>query len=99
MNEKDEFAIINLLFTIKQYESKCNQVLVKIGDNSFGIFFMHYFFLMLINKAISYSAYINNILIINQILQVVLAVSLSYFAIEFAKKIMGKRMARELLGF
>lgn len=92
-------AVINLLLTVKQYDNQVSNILVKIGDNSFGIFFIHCFYLIFINKALSYLPHICNILVIYQLIALVLVITLSYFTVEISRKILGKKLSSVILGF
>jgi membrane-bound acyltransferase YfiQ involved in biofilm formation len=94
------FAIINLLFHIKlNYKKFKSSLLKKIGDVSYGIYYVHIFWIMISNIIIKYMPFIKDILPIAQVFQLIFSLSLSYLSISITKKIIGHKPANEFLGF
>lgn len=90
-------SMIILLFKIKEYyaENKFN-VLRKIGDYSYGIYYVMIYvviFSYLINKI----EIIKNYIFIENILKMVLVLIFSYFSVKITKKFLAKKS--ELIGF
>ena len=66
------FTIINLLMVIKPYiDNREITWLRLIGDNSFGIYYVHMFWIMISNKLLSSIVLLGDILPIYQIVQLV----------------------------
>jgi peptidoglycan/LPS O-acetylase OafA/YrhL len=94
------FTIINLLMVIKPHiDNKGITWLRLIGDNSFGIYYVHMFWIMISNKLLSSSALLGDILPLYQLVQLVFTLLFSCISIFITKKIIGEKMSRELLGF
>lgn len=92
-------SMINLFLVIKQYDTKMDNFLIKIGNNSFGIYFIHCFYLIIVNKLLNYIPYLNHILPIYQISELILTIALSYITIQITKQILGRRIANKIFGF
>ena len=92
-------AVINLAITLKQYTHKVYSLLIKLGNNSFGIYFIHYFYLIITEKVLDNLPYLGNVLVIYQLITLFLVISLSYFTIEISRKIFGIKVTNVILGF
>lgn len=92
-------SIINLFLIVMQYETKIGKLLIKIGDNSFGIYFIHIFYLICLNKLLSYIPCLGNVLILYQLMQLTLTLLLSYLTIKLVKRIFGIKISRVIFGF
>lgn len=94
------FAIINLLIIIKPYmENLKIKWLENIGDSSYGIYYIHMFWIIVSTKILSLIPYIDGILPIYQLLQLIFVIFLSYISIQFTKKTIGDKISRRYLGF
>jgi len=93
-------SIINLFFVVKENDIKIKEgIVTKIGNHSYGIFYMHCFWILIISKLMNYIPFIYNILPIYQIIEVSAAIALSTLSIVITSKIMGKKSSSKLLGF
>jgi len=93
------FAIINLLLVIKPYMEKMEIKWLKIlGDDSYGIFYVHLFWIMISYIILWYVPLIGEVLPAYQLLQVVFVVSLSCLSIFMIKAIMGRKLSGRFLG-
>lgn len=94
------FTIINLLMVIKpsMANSECKW-LKYLGDNSYGIFYIHLFWIMISYIILSFVPFIGEILPAYQLIQVTFVVILSCLSIFIIKKIIGKKSACKFLGF
>lgn len=94
------FSLINLFIAIKPYfETKHNKVLKVLGDNSFGIYFIHCFWLIVTIYILRYIPAIENVLPVVQLFQLLFAVCASLISILICKKILGKKYSSIVLGF
>lgn len=90
--------LICLLFSLKYYFiPKQNNILVILGNNSFGIFFIHIFILMLIKKLGIFSTITNQALYATVMCLMVLAIST--ITIGAVRVIIGKKVTAAIFGF
>ena len=83
------YAVIDLIMFLRDKIQPC-KILVKIGNMSFGIYFIHVFYNMIYNKLFSYSRLkINNLLII-QLIQFTVVLCLSFFTVLIVKRYLPK---------
>jgi len=92
-------AVIHYFFVIRRYNPWAPPLLVKIGNYSFGIFFIHPFFLIVIDKILSWFPVFCECLIGTHLIQLAGALLLSYYAVVIARRILGEKVARLWLGF
>lgn len=93
-------TIINLIFVLKEYGIKTKESFVtKIGNYSYGIFYVHCFWLLLVSKAMSYIPFIHSILPVYQLIELLAILALSMLSIIITDKIIGKKLASKYLGF
>jgi len=93
-------SILNLIFVIKENHIKAKDgIVTKLGNYSYGIFYVHCFWLLILSKAMSYIPVIYNILPIYQLIELSAALALSTLSIIVTNKIMGKKLSSKLLGF
>lgn len=94
------FAIINLIFVVKPYIKNTNITWLKnIGDISYGIYYVHMFWISVTYKLLSYLTISNNFLPLFQLIQLVSTIILSYLNILVTRKIIGEKRSRKYLGF
>jgi peptidoglycan/LPS O-acetylase OafA/YrhL len=93
-------SIINLIFVLKDYnfKRKLNNI-TKIGDYSYGIFYVHCFWLLIINEVIIFIPGIHNILPVYQLTQLSITLALCIISIIVTNKIIGKKLGNKYLGF
>lgn len=87
------FSIINLLFVLKPYTNIKINVLKYIGDNSYGIYYIHMLWVLITNKIYSNVTLKKDILPIYQVIQLISVVIMSLIGIRITKKIIGERLA------
>ncbi|GLI09876.1 hypothetical protein YDYSG_59090 [Paenibacillus tyrfis] len=90
---------IILVWFLREKDSKLGTVFSKIADTSFGIFFVHFFFLLLLNEShiLDYSH--NNIVaLILYFIVTIVILTLSYLFLVFSKKLL-KKHSRFLFGY
>jgi surface polysaccharide O-acyltransferase-like enzyme len=93
-------SLINLIFVVKRhYNITSGNILSFIGDNAFGIFFIHTLWLGIVNKGMAYIPIVQNILPLYQLVQLLLTITLSLLSIWVTKKIIGNKKAGFLFGF
>lgn len=92
-------SIVNLIFTLKDNIKTKESLVTKLGNYSYGIFYIHCFYLLIISKVMSYIPLVYNILPLYQVIEVVAALTLSTFTIIITNKIMGKKLSSKLFGF
>jgi len=95
-------AVINLIFVVKPYfENFKSKELKLIGDRSYGIYYIHMAYIMIVSKLISVFSnnYLENMLPFFQMIQLVLVVTLSLLSIKITKKVLGDKFSRKLFGF
>lgn len=94
------FSVINLFFVLKPYANKFeNKVLIWIGDNSYGIYYIHTFWILLSVKILSYISSINNVLPVYQFLQLIFVLVMSCVTIIIVKRLIGNRLSEKFFGF
>lgn len=94
------FAIINLLFAVKPYFKNTKIIWLKsIGDISYGIYYIHMFWISITNKILSCVTKLNNYLPLFQLIQLVSTIILSYLSILVTMKLIGEKRSRKYLGF
>jgi len=94
------FAIINLLFTIKSYAEKIRMTPLKVlGDNSYGIYYVHMVWMIISTKVLSSISVFNDCLPLYQLIQVAFVIIFSCISIFITKKIIGRKISGKLLGF
>ena len=93
-------AILNLIFVLKNY---CNilkrSIVVKIGNYSYGIFYVHYAFLLIARDLMPRVPLIGNAAPIYQLIQLSAILALSLFSIKITRKFVGRKRASKFLGF
>lgn len=89
-------AIINLIFILKPYINMKINILKVIGDNSYGIYYIHMWWIIVSNKILPIINSIKYILPIYQIIQLVIVVAMSIITIILIKKIVGNKLSRKL---
>lgn len=92
------FAIIALLLINKRDVNK-HSILSYIGDNSFGIYFIHLFWLSIIKNIFRIANITLPFIFINQIIELIGALGLSIVTIFIVKKIFGKKTSNLAFGF
>ncbi|OQB14344.1 MAG: glucans biosynthesis protein [Firmicutes bacterium ADurb.Bin193] len=94
-------CVINLILLIKKYmQPKTQKTLLTLGNNSFGIYFIHIFWLLVINNAIMpYIPFVEAVVPLYQLIQLVLTISLCMLSIKLAKLVFGEKGASSLFGF
>lgn len=94
------FALINLLIVVKPYcNIKKNTWLSTIGDYSYGVYYVHMVWVIIGNKILSTVTFIDNILPVYQILQLLFTIAFSMVSIWATRKVLGKGISARLLGF
>lgn len=93
-------SIINLIFVLKDYhlKTKLNNI-TKIGNYSYGIFYVHCFWLLIINEVIVFIPGIHNLLPVYQLTQLSTTLALCIISIIVTNKIIGKKLGNKYLGF
>ena len=85
-------AIINLITNIN---SKCKlhreNIVSRIGNNSYGIFYSHMIFLTLCTIVLNKLCIVNNLLPIYQLIQMITSLFLSYIFVKVIKKLLGTK--------
>ena len=90
------FAVIDVIMFLKDKVEPC-KILVKLGDMSFGIYFIHVFYNMIYNKLFSIlSLQINNLMVM-QVIQFLVVLCLSFFTVLLVKKYLS-RVSKFVLG-
>ena len=94
-------SFLNLIFTIKDnyIEIHNHRIMKYLGDNSYGIYYVHMIWISISNKILSLIPSLDNILPIFQLLQVLLTIILSTLSIHIIKKLIGNNLANKFLGF
>ena len=94
-------AIINLIFFKERMEVGRNfKLLLQLGDNSYGIYYVHMLWIMVTDKILPFFILPNhNFLIVYQFVQLTLTITLSIATIYIVKKLTGPKAASKLLGF
>ncbi|MBU3111060.1 acyltransferase [Clostridium lacusfryxellense] len=95
------FFLINVFIGSKSRirHAKANDILVKIGDNSFGIFLIHIFILMIVSKIGAYILKTHSYPFYITIMFALITLIVSYLGIVVVKKIIPKKYSRKILGF
>jgi len=96
------FTVINLLMVIKPHIDNYSKEITWlrfIGDNSFGIYYVHMFWIMISNKIFSSIILLVDIVPLFQLMQLVFTLLFSCISISITKKIIGEEISRRLLGF
>jgi len=92
------FALILLTLSLKNsFTISSHNILSKIGDYSFGIFFIHSIFIMLFNT-LNVSKYINSQIIFTFIMFCIVSF-LSFIIIALCRKTIGNKISSNVLGF
>ena len=92
----------SLIFIVKPYfENFKSKSLKLIGDRSYGIYYIHMAYIMIVSKLISVFSnnYLQNMLPFFQIIQLFLVVILSLLSIKITKKVLGDKFSKKLFGF
>ncbi|MCB2293947.1 acyltransferase [Clostridium algoriphilum] len=94
------FSLINLIFAVKGNKiiTKVNFV-TRIGNYSYGIFYVHCFWILIVSKGMSYIPSIHNILPVYQLIELSAILVLSMLSIIVTNKIIGNKLASKYLGF
>lgn len=90
------FAVIDLIMFLKDKVQPC-KVLVKIGDLSFGIYFIHVFYNMIYNKFLSFFEFEITNLLVMQVIQFTIVLCLSFFTVLVVRKYLPK-ISKVLMG-
>ena len=94
------FAIINLLMVIKPYMNNMTISWLKnIGDSSYGIYYIHIFWIIISYKILPLIPVVGKILPIYQLLQMTFTIVLSYLSIVLTKELIGEKLSNKYLGF
>jgi peptidoglycan/LPS O-acetylase OafA/YrhL len=96
------FMVINLIFIGRDIDiNKEFKALRVLGDESYGIYYVHMIWIYIISKAIDSIPIpmVFNILPLYQIIQAGLTLLFSYFSIQITKVLLGKRIANKAVGF
>ena len=94
--------VINLIFIGRDIDiNKEFKALRVLGDESYGIYYVHMIWIYIISKAIDSIPIpmVFNILPLYQIIQAGLTLLFSYFSIQITKVLLGKRIANKAVGF
>ncbi|MEG1186093.1 MAG: hypothetical protein RSD63_10740, partial [Eubacterium sp.] len=75
------------------------KLFIKLGDASYGIYYIHCFSLGLLTKLLSYIPIVNTVLPIFQLIEASLAILISYSVIVLTRKYIGKEKAKLFFGF
>ncbi|MBU3188423.1 acyltransferase [Clostridium bowmanii] len=99
-------SIINLILVLKAKDVKIKEgfikkdgIITKIGNYSYGIFYVHLFWLVIIEKLTEHIPYIHSILPIYELIQISITLALSILTIIATRKIIGKKQASKYFGF
>jgi len=94
------FTLIKLIMKIKLY-SQDNKIkwLKYIGDNSYGIYYVHMFWIIISNRGLILIPSLRDILPIYQFIQLIFVLSFSFFSIYIIRMIIGRNLANKLFGF
>ena len=100
-------SIINLIFVLKDsFNLKKDSInlekdnfVTKIGNCSYGIFYIHYFYIMIFSEVITYIPFLNKITPLYQLIQLLVILTLSISSIIITNKLIGKKLASKFLGF
>jgi len=94
------FTLIKLIMKIKLY-SQDNKIkwLKYIGDNSYGIYYVHMFWIIISNRGLILIPSLRDILPICQFIQLIFVLSFSFFSIYIIRMIIGRNLANKLFGF
>lgn len=92
-------AIINLLIVIKPYVKVRQGLLTYLGDNSYGIFFVHMFVIIISRRMLAVTPAVMDTLPLYNLLQVIFALAVSCLLISLAKRIFGAEFSNKVLGF
>lgn len=94
-------AFLNLVFAVKEnyIELHDHRILKYLGDNSYGIYYVHMIWIPISNKIISLIPNLDNMLPILQLLQVLLTIIFSILSIHIIKKLIGNNFANKFMGF
>lgn len=93
-------SIINLLMVIKpRFESYKKSLFIKLGDHSYGIYYVHLIWIMSFEWITSFFPVLDNILPLFQVVQFFFTITMSMISILIIQKILGKKSARKYLGF
>lgn len=93
-------SLINLLIVVKSHFVKKELNWLKVvGDNSYGIYFIHMFWIMLSNKIMQFIPLVGDVLPAYQLVQIASVVISSLLSIFVTKKILGINLSSKLFGF
>jgi len=93
-------SIINFILVLKRYDFNTKRSVVTIiGNYSYGIFFVHCFWLLIVSYGMEQILYIQNILPVYELVELPTTVALSILSIIITKKIFGRKFASKFLGF
>ena len=94
------FSLINLLMVIKPH-IKIQKIrwIKHIGDNSYGIYYVHMLWIIFSNKILALIHVTENILPIYQFIQLIFTIIFSCFSIYIVERVIGKSFSSKLLGF
>ncbi len=92
-------CVINLsVHIINSNKYKCQNLLSKVGDVSYGIFYVHPICLIFVTKIMNICLY-NLYLPVFSLIQMIITVIICYILILFARYVLGRNMATKILGF
>lgn len=91
-------SLISLFLNFQNTYSKRFKILEYLGENSYGIYFVHVFFIILFSKVLNNINYVKESLIMFQFLQLTLTLISSCCTIYITKKIVGSSKIR-VFGF
>lgn len=92
------YAAIVALWLCKKEKIVTNGMLSKIGDYSYGIFFCHMFFMMIVPKLLRIAG-LDNIWIVYWLLSFVGTAVLSILTVDMTRKIIKNKKILRAIGF
>lgn len=93
-------AVIKMIMVLEMYiQNKKNKWLKYIGDNSYGIYYIHMFWIGISNKVLIVIPELGEILPIYELLQFIFVLCFSIISIYVTHILLGKKLPKKLLGF
>lgn len=94
------FAVLNMLYIVRKYASDpISKLFVCLGNNSYGIYYAHCFWIIFVYKVTSYISFLSQILPLYQLCQLTLTIVLCILCISITKRLLGDKQASYLFGF
>lgn len=91
------FSIAGLVLSLKNTAVNPKNMFVRLGNASYGVYYIHIAVLSVVNKALIYSGLIQIPLIAQQLIQLSVTLMISYAVIKLGQKILKKHAA--IFGF